>query len=88
MKWYIRKQDITKAAAINKHENLPTHFLTGNQIMESASFMENGFLSFQALVLEYFHNNSLNVLVSTATAFGVLRSRSCPEVFSEGIKCS
>ena len=51
MKSHIGKQDIMKAAAINKHENLPTYFLKGNQIMESASLTENGFLSFQALVL-------------------------------------
>lgn len=54
MKWHIGKQDIMKAAAINKHENLPTYFLKGNQIMESASLTENGFLSFQALVLWIF----------------------------------
>lgn len=35
---YIRKQDIMKAAAINKHENLPTCFLKENQIMESDSY--------------------------------------------------
>ena len=51
MKWHVRKQDIMKAAAINKHETLPTYFLQGNQIMESVSLIENGFLSFQALVL-------------------------------------
>lgn len=51
MKWHIRKQDIMKAAAINKHENLPTFFFKGNQIMESASLMEKAFLCFQALVL-------------------------------------
>lgn len=49
--WYIRKQDTIKAAAINKHENLPTCFLKGNQIMESDSLMEGGFLSFQEVVL-------------------------------------
>lgn len=48
---HIRKQDIMKAAAINKPENLPTYFLEGNQIMESDSLTEDGFLSFQAVVL-------------------------------------
>lgn len=51
MEWHIRKRDVMKAAAINKHENLPTCFLKGNQIMESASLMEDGFLYFQAAVL-------------------------------------
>lgn len=54
MKWHTGKQDITKAKAINKHENLPTYFLKENQIMESASLTENGFLSFQALVMNIF----------------------------------
>lgn len=73
MKWHIRKQDIMKAAAINKHENLPTCFLNGNQIMESDSLTEDGFLSFQAESYEYFHDNTLNVSVPTATMFGVLK---------------